>query len=79
MQQVADSAYTILVSKLKVEKLKEPNNNAWPYNLGVVNEYTEKYQKAIDFYKEAMEKKPLLSLLSVLPHAILKLVIMIRL
>lgn len=57
MQQVADSAYTILVSKLKVEKLKEPNNNVWPYNLGVVNEYTEKYQKAIDFYKEAMEKE----------------------
>lgn len=55
MQEVADSAYTILVSKLKVEKLKEPNNNAWPYNLGVVNEYTEKYKKAIPYYKEAMK------------------------
>ena len=57
MQEVADSAYTILVSKLKVEKLKEPNNNAWPYNLGVVNEYTKKYKKAIPYYKEAMKNE----------------------
>lgn len=57
MQEVADSAYTILVSKLKVEKLKEPNNNAWSYNLGVVNEYTEKYKKAIPYYKEAMKNE----------------------
>lgn len=57
MQQIADSAYTTLVSRLKVEKLKEPNNNAWPYNLGIVNEYTEKHQEAITFYKEAMKNE----------------------
>lgn len=43
MQQVADSAMVPLVAKLKVQSVKNPNNEYWLYCLGVVHEHTEYY------------------------------------
>lgn len=53
LQTLADSAFTQTVAKLKVQEIKEPKRASWPYNLGVVYEHTDKYAKAIQYYKES--------------------------
>lgn len=54
LQTLADSAFAQTVAKLKVQKLKEPKESSWPYDLGVVYERTDRYAKAIPFYKESL-------------------------
>ena len=54
LQTLADSAFTQTVAKLKVQKLKEPKEPSWPYDLGVVYETTGRYAKAIPYYKESL-------------------------
>lgn len=54
LQTLADSAFAQTVTKLKVQKLKEPKEYSWPYDLGVVYEKTDRYAKAIPFYKESL-------------------------
>lgn len=54
LQTLADSAFAQTVAKLKVQKLKEPKEYSWPYDLGVVYEKTDRYAKAIPFYKESL-------------------------
>ena len=54
LKTLADSAYTQTVAKLKVQKIKEPKESSWPYYLGLACENTERYAKAIPFYKEAL-------------------------
>lgn len=54
LQTLADSAFAQTVAKLKVQKLKEPKESSWPYDLGVVYEKTDRYAKAIPFYKESL-------------------------
>ena len=54
LQILADSAFAQTVTKLKVQKLKEPKESSWPYDLGVVYERTDRYAKAIPFYKESL-------------------------
>lgn len=56
MFQVADSSMIELVAKLKVQSIKSPNNDYWPYCLGVVHEHSSSYSKAIDYYISSMEK-----------------------
>lgn len=57
MQTLADSALVQTVSKLKAQKVKEPNENYWNYCLGVVYEHADKYNNAITYYKEALSKE----------------------
>ncbi|WP_337793495.1 TPR end-of-group domain-containing protein, partial [Phocaeicola plebeius] len=40
----------------KVQSIKSPNNDYWPYCLGVVHEHSGAYSKAIDYYISSMEK-----------------------
>ena len=54
LQTLADSAFAQTVTKLKVQKLKEPKEYSWSYDLGVVYERTDRYAKAIPFYKESL-------------------------
>lgn len=54
LQTLADSAFAQTVTKLKVQKLKEPNESSWPYDLGIVYEKTDRYAKAIQYYKESL-------------------------
>lgn len=56
MLQVADSSIVELVAKLKVQSIKNPNNDYWPYCLGVVHERNGAYSKAIDYYISSMKK-----------------------
>ena len=57
LQELADSAFEQTVAKLKVQKIKEPNEQSWDYDLGIVNERAAKYNKAIAYYKESLEKE----------------------
>lgn len=54
LQTLADSAFTQTIAKLKIQKLKEPKESSWPYDLGLVYEKTDRYAKAIPFYKESL-------------------------
>ncbi len=55
MQQLADSSITAIATKLRVQAAKEPNENTWPYYLGVVHERKDNYKKAISYYKDALK------------------------
>lgn len=57
LQELADSAFEQTVAKLKAQKIKEPNEQSWVYDLGVVYERAAKYNKAIAYYKESLEKE----------------------
>lgn len=57
LQELADSAFEQTVAKLKVQKIKEPNVQSWDYDLGIVYERAAKYNKAIAYYKESLEKE----------------------
>lgn len=57
LQELADSAFEQTVAKLKAQKIKEPNKQSWAYDLGVVYERAAKYNKAIAYYKESLEKE----------------------
>lgn len=57
LQELADSAFEQTVAKLKVQKIKEPNEQGWDYDLGIVYERAAKYNKAIAYYKESLEKE----------------------
>ena len=54
LQTLADSAFTQTVAKLKIQKIKEPKESSWAYDLGVVYEKTDRYAKAIQYYKESL-------------------------
>lgn len=57
LQELADSAFEQTVAKLKVQKIKETNEQSWDYDLGIVYERAAKYNKAIAYYKESLEKE----------------------
>lgn len=57
LQELADSAFEQTVAKLKVQKIKEPNEQSWDYDLGIVYERAAKYNKAIAYYKVSLEKE----------------------
>lgn len=59
MQTVmVDSALMTMVSKLKIQQLKEPSRAIWPYCLGVVYEASENYIKAIENYSKSNSIDP---------------------
>lgn len=57
LQELADSAFEQTVAKLKVQKIKESNEQSWDYDLGIVYERAAKYNKAIAYYKESLKKE----------------------
>lgn len=50
---VKEPAFTMLVSKMKVQAAKKPNEAKWPYTIGYMYEGTKQYEKAIKYYSEA--------------------------
>lgn len=56
MQEVADSSFNDMATKLKVQATKNPNNGYWKFCLGIIHERSEQYRKAIGYYKEAFSK-----------------------
>lgn len=56
MQVMADSALIDIVTKLKIQVAKSPNDEFWPYCLGVVYEDALQYSNAITHYKTSLSK-----------------------
>ena len=50
---LADSAFTLTVNKLKVQKMRKPEAHYFAYDLGVIHERAKKYREAIPFYEES--------------------------
>lgn len=59
LQDVADSASVSVINKLKVQVASNPNNNVWPYYLGMVYDINMKYKQAINSFKESYEISPM--------------------
>jgi len=53
MQEIADSAFVQINSKLKAKAVTNANEAYWPYCLGIINEHTRRYQEAINNYLKA--------------------------
>lgn len=51
-----EPAFTMMISKLKVQSAKSPNEVSWPYLAGLMFERKGDYSKAIDNYKEANKR-----------------------
>ena len=58
MSSLKDPALTMLISKLKVQASKAPNEAKWPYVIGSLYEQNENYQKAIKAYSDANSIDP---------------------
>ena len=58
MIEIADSAASPLIAKLKIQIAANPNNCLWPYYLALVYEKTGKYRKAKEYYQKAYDIEP---------------------
>lgn len=54
-----EPALTMMLSKLKIQAVKSPNDYLWPYLIGIVYDSKEEYKKAIEQYKEANKRNSL--------------------
>lgn len=54
--ELKEPAFTMLVSKLKVQSAKSPNEATWPYIIGTMYEQKKQYEKAIEYYNTANNK-----------------------
>ncbi len=57
MQNVADSAFIELETRMKIQCNKRGNDGYWPYCLGIIYEHTKRYNAAIEQYKNCFEKE----------------------
>lgn len=53
MQHLPDEAISTMIAKLKIQCAKNPNNNYWPYCIGIILQNSNKYEEAISFYEQA--------------------------
>ena len=56
MQQVADSSFTEIEAKIRVQTVKKSSDGYWPHCLGVINEHRKYYKIAVDQYKLSLLK-----------------------
>lgn len=54
--ELKEPAFTMVISKLKVQSAKSPNEAKWPYIIGTLYEQNEQYTKAIEYYEAANNK-----------------------
>ena len=55
-RNLEEPAFTMMVSKLKVQSIKSPNEITWPYVAGLMHEVKKKYTKAIEYYTESNKR-----------------------
>lgn len=53
MNEMKEPAASMMLSKLKIQAAKAPNENKWPYLAGLMYMKDKKYRKAIEMYQEA--------------------------
>lgn len=51
-----EPAFTTMISKLKVQAAKNPNDSSWPMLIGLMYETKNQYLKAIEAYNQANER-----------------------
>lgn len=51
-----EPAFTMLVSKMKIQSAKSPNEATWPYIIATMYEQAKDYKKAIEYYTIANNK-----------------------
>ena len=51
-----EPAFTMLVSKMKIQSAKSPNEATWPFYIATLYEQTTDYKKAIEYYTIANNK-----------------------
>lgn len=51
-----DPAFTMLVSKMKIQSKKSPNEARWPYVMATMYQQGKQYNKAIESYEEANKR-----------------------
>ena len=56
MSELKEPAFTMMISKLKIQAAKAPNENTWSYLAGLMYEQNKNYKKAIDLYNDANKK-----------------------
>ena len=56
MQDLEDVPFTKLKAKFQIQSAKEPNNEKWPYYLGIIHERNKQYIQAVHFYEEANKR-----------------------
>lgn len=54
--KLKEPAFTMMVSKMKVQMAKSPNEASWPYIIGTMYEQSKKYEKAIEYYDLANKR-----------------------
>lgn len=55
---IGEPEVNMLITKMKVQQAKQPNDASWPFYLGNVYEEQERYAKAIEAYKESIKIEP---------------------
>lgn len=53
IQELKEPAFTMMISKLKIQSAKDVNEGNWPYIIALMYEENKDYKKAIDNYVEA--------------------------
>lgn len=53
MQTIDNEAQEMLVAKLKIQSAKNPNDNSWPYDIGIIYQRAQQYDKAIGWYEKS--------------------------
>lgn len=51
-----EPAFTMLVSKMKIQSVKSPNEARWPYAMGTMYQHENQYKKAVEAYEEANKR-----------------------
>ncbi len=51
-----EPAMTMVISKMKIQSVKSPNEAMWPYIIGLVYEQHKLYVKAVEYYTESNKK-----------------------
>ena len=54
--ELKEPAFTMVISKLKVQSAKSPNEAKWPYIIGTLYEQNNQYVKAIEYYEAANKR-----------------------
>jgi len=54
--ELKEPAFTMVISKLKVQSAKSPNEAKWPYIIGTLYEQNNQHAKAIEYYEAANKK-----------------------
>ena len=51
-----EPAFIMLVSKMKIQSVKSPNEARWPYVMGTMYQHEKQYKKAVEAYEEANKR-----------------------